>query len=117
MHSLKLAETGRICSDTSLASQWSRINVSKIVGYESSIELIQRGYKTSEPGYKSSGYERSIGTKRLVTIKDNPTAVSSEDDKKSFSRQSVSNCLFPPCPVIVVFMHLVCVAIFCDSRS
>ena len=28
LYSLKLAETGRICSDTSLASQWSRINVS-----------------------------------------------------------------------------------------
>ena len=49
----------------------------------------------SEPGYESSGYERSIGTKRLVTIKDNAKAVSSEDDKKSFSRESVSNCLFP----------------------
>jgi len=52
------------------------------------------------------------GLRIAVSLKDNPTAVSSEDDKKSFSRQSVSNC-----PVTIVFMHLACVAIFCDSRS
>ena len=46
----------------------------------------------SEPGYESYGYERSIGTKRLVTFS-------------------------TPCPVTIVFMHLACVAIFCDSRS
>ena len=43
---------------------WVRI-VQK-VGYE----LVESGYETSEPRYKSSGYERSMGTKRLVTIRD-----------------------------------------------
>ena len=26
------------------------------------------GYETSEPGYESSGYETSMGTKRLVSV-------------------------------------------------
>ena len=30
-------------------------------------ELVESGYETSEPGYKSSGNKRSLGTKRLVT--------------------------------------------------
>ena len=30
-------------------------------------ELVKSGYETSEPGYESSGCERSIGTKRLGT--------------------------------------------------
>ena len=40
---------------------WVRID--QRVGYK----LIESGYGTSEPGYKSSGYERSMGTKRLVS--------------------------------------------------
>ena len=32
------------------------------------LQIVQRvGYETSKPGYESSGYERSMGTKRLVT--------------------------------------------------
>ena len=31
--------------------------------------IFQRvGYEMSEPGYESSGYERSMGTKQLVTV-------------------------------------------------
>ena len=30
--------------------------------------LIKSGYETSEPGYKLSGNERSMGTKQLVSI-------------------------------------------------
>ena len=30
-------------------------------------ELVESGYKTSEPGYESCGYKRSMGTKQLVT--------------------------------------------------
>ena len=41
---------------------WVRIDQG--VGYE----LIESGYETSEPGYESSGYETSMGTKRLVFI-------------------------------------------------
>ena len=41
-----------------------------LVGYESSRELgtkiTECGYETSKPGYESSGYEKSMGTKRLV---------------------------------------------------
>ena len=44
-----------------------------LVGYESSrglgTKLAECGYETSKPGYESSGYERSMGTKRLDTIK------------------------------------------------
>ena len=40
---------------------WVRID--QRVGYK----LIESGYGTSEPGYKLSGYERSMGTKRLVS--------------------------------------------------
>ena len=42
-----------------------------LVGYESSrglgTKIAECGYETSKPGYESSGYERSMGTKRLVT--------------------------------------------------
>ena len=38
------------------------------------VRIVQRaGYETSEPGYESSGYERSMDTKRLVTV--NPPLV------------------------------------------
>ena len=30
-------------------------------------KLAECGYETSKPGYESSGYERTMGTKRLVT--------------------------------------------------
>ena len=34
-----------------------------------SVSSISRvGYKMSEPGYESSGYERSMGPKRLDTV-------------------------------------------------
>ena len=40
-----------------------------LVGYESSrglgTKLAECRYETSKPGYESSGYERSMGTKRL----------------------------------------------------
>ena len=43
-----------------------------LVGYESSrglgTKIAECGYETSKPGYESSGYEKSMGTKRLVTI-------------------------------------------------
>ena len=43
-----------------------------LVGYESSrglgTKLAECGYETSKPGYESSGYERSMGTKRLDTF-------------------------------------------------
>ena len=43
-----------------------------LVGYESSrwlgTKLAECGYETSKPGYESSGYERSMGTKRLDTL-------------------------------------------------
>ena len=33
------------------------------------VRIVQRvGYEMSEPGYESSGYERSMGTKRLDTV-------------------------------------------------
>ena len=42
-----------------------------LVGYESSrglgSKIAECGYDTSKSGYESSGYEKSIGTKRLVT--------------------------------------------------
>ena len=42
-----------------------------LVGYESSrglgTKIAECGYETSKPGYESSGYEKSMGTKRLVT--------------------------------------------------
>ena len=42
-----------------------------VIGYESTRGLgtnwSKSGYETSEPGYESSGYERSMGTKRLDT--------------------------------------------------
>ena len=42
-----------------------------LVGYESSrglgTKIAESGYETSKPGYESSGYEKSMGTKRLVT--------------------------------------------------
>ena len=42
-----------------------------LVGYESSrglgTKIAECGYETSKPGYESSGYETSMGTKRLVT--------------------------------------------------
>ena len=42
-----------------------------LVGYESSrglgTKLAECRYETSKPGYESSGYERSMGTKRLDT--------------------------------------------------
>ena len=31
------------------------------------MKLAECGYETSKPGYESSGYERSMGTKRLDT--------------------------------------------------
>ena len=34
---------------------------------ESWSELIEGGCETSEPGHESSGYERSMGTKRLIS--------------------------------------------------
>ena len=41
-----------------------------LVEYESSrglgTELAECGYETSKPGYESSGYERSMGTKQLL---------------------------------------------------
>ena len=44
-----------------------------LVGYESSrglgTKLAECGYETSKPGYESSGYETSMGTKRLDTEK------------------------------------------------
>ena len=43
-----------------------------LVGYESSrglgTKIAKFGYETSKPGYESSGYEKSMGTKRLVTL-------------------------------------------------
>ena len=34
-----------------------------------SVRIVQRvGYEMSEPGHESSGYERSMGTKRLDTV-------------------------------------------------
>ena len=43
-----------------------------LVGYESSrglgTKIAECGYETSKPGYESSGYEKSMGTKRLVTL-------------------------------------------------
>ena len=43
-----------------------------LVGYESSrglgTKIAECGYETSKPGYESSGYEKSMGTKRLVTF-------------------------------------------------
>ena len=43
-----------------------------LVGYESSkglgTKIAECGYETSKPGYESSGYEKSVGTKRLVTL-------------------------------------------------
>ena len=43
-----------------------------LVGYESSrglgTKLAECRYETSKPGYESSGYERSMGTKRLDTF-------------------------------------------------
>ena len=41
---------------------WVRID--QRVGFE----LIGHGCEMSEPGYESSGYERSMGTKQLDTI-------------------------------------------------
>ena len=42
-----------------------------LVGYESSrglgTKIAECGYETSKPGYESSGYEKSMGTKRLVS--------------------------------------------------
>ena len=42
-----------------------------LVGYESSrglgTKLAECVYETSKPGFESSGYEKSMGTKRLVT--------------------------------------------------
>ena len=33
------------------------------------VRIVQRvGYEMSEPGYESSGYERSMGTKRLENL-------------------------------------------------
>ena len=40
------------------------VRIAQWVGYE----LIESGYETSELGYESSGYERSMGTKRLDTL-------------------------------------------------
>ena len=40
------------------------VRIAQRVGYE----LIESGYETSELGYESSGYERSMGTKRLDTL-------------------------------------------------
>ena len=45
---------------------WVRID--QRVGYE----LIESGYELSEPVYESSGYERSMGTKRLDTQNEDP---------------------------------------------
>ena len=43
-----------------------------LVGYESSrglgTKIAECGYETPKPGYESSGYEKSMGTKRLVTL-------------------------------------------------
>ena len=43
-----------------------------LVGYESSrglgTKIAECGYETPRPGYESSGYEKSMGTKRLVTV-------------------------------------------------
>ena len=43
-----------------------------LVGYESSRRLgtktAECGYETPKPGNESSGYEKSMGTKRLVTV-------------------------------------------------
>ena len=43
-----------------------------LVGYESSrglgTKIAECGYETPKPGYESSGYEKSMGTKRLVAI-------------------------------------------------
>ena len=43
-----------------------------LVGYESSrglgTKIAECGYETSKPGYESSGYEKSMGTKRLVSV-------------------------------------------------
>ena len=41
---------------------WVRIN--QRVGHE----LTESTYETSKPAYESSGYERSMGTKRLDTM-------------------------------------------------
>ena len=47
-----------------------------LVGYESSrglgTKLAECGYETSKLGYESSGYERSMGTKRLDTRTKDP---------------------------------------------
>ena len=48
-----------------------------LVGYELSralgTKIAECGYETSKLGYESSGYEKSMGTKRLVT--DGPTTL------------------------------------------
>ena len=41
------------------------VQIDQKVGHE----LIESGYEMSEFGYESSGYERSMGTKRLDTWK------------------------------------------------
>ena len=46
---------------TNRPESWVRID--QRVGYE----LIEGGCETSEPGHESSGYERSMGTKRLIS--------------------------------------------------
>ena len=44
-----------------------------LVGYESSrglgTKIAECGYETAKPGYESPGYEKSMSTKRLVTIR------------------------------------------------
>ena len=44
-----------------------------LVGYESSrrlgTKMAECGYETPKPGNESSGYEKSMGTKRLVTFR------------------------------------------------
>ena len=57
-----------VCFKHFVSICWVRIV--QRVGYE----LIESRYETSEPGYESSGYERSMGTKRLVTIASNSIA-------------------------------------------
>ena len=51
-----------VCFKHFVITCWVRID--QRVGYE----LTESGYETSEPGYESSGYETSMGTKRLVFI-------------------------------------------------
>ena len=50
------------------------VQIIQRVGYE----LVESGYETSKLGYESSGFERSMGTKRLVSVSSNPGGANAE---------------------------------------